>query len=157
MLETASQPFSYVLYRSRCMSNRFELTDINILRSALRNNSANNITGFLHREAGFYLQYFEGPHTAVEKLHQLLTEDPRHCDFRLLDGDETRDRCFPGWSMGYSHESKSEFGFSKQSTDPADIDSSRLIDFLSSVSARQAVKLREIGVPTEEHTRACVS
>ena len=142
-MQHVSQPINYVFYWSRCRNRAYDVTDIDIMRSSIRNNAASNITGFLHREAEFYIQYFEGPEGAVNQLRDTLLTDTRHFNFQLLDTGRTPTRIFSEWSMGYSNERKSQIGLSERKITPNHLDPLALLDFLL-VTARDQVGARKV-------------
>lgn len=92
----------FAIYNSRSLSDAFQQTDLDILRTAVAFNAANDITGFLHRSAEHYYQYIEGPAEVLDVLLARIAKDARHTDFTLLQTGETDLRRFAGWSMGYS-------------------------------------------------------
>jgi hypothetical protein len=102
--------FEYVLYHSKCVHRHFSPADLDILRSAINANRQHNITGFLHREAGYYIQYFEGAKPKTEQLLTNLMADKRHYDFTVLDQGVTESRAFEDWSMGYANTAQTTLG-----------------------------------------------
>ena len=52
--------------------------------------------------AGSFLQILEGPPDVVEALVAKIKRDPRHHDFKLLLGEESEEREFDEWSMGFA-------------------------------------------------------
>jgi Sensors of blue-light using FAD len=71
-----------------------------ILRKSKANNPAAGVTGVLCFSGGIFLQVLEGGRSAVNKLYNRITADPRHTDVELLSYQEIGERCFAGWSMG---------------------------------------------------------
>lgn len=100
----------FCLYYSKCIDGDFTATDLDIFRVSIKANDANNITGFLHREAGYYLQYYEGEKPNVAQLTQNLMDDDRHHSFTIIDQGNTPSRTFDGWSMGYANTAKTTLG-----------------------------------------------
>ncbi|WP_363322756.1 BLUF domain-containing protein [uncultured Litoreibacter sp.] len=133
MLET-SQPVHNVLYWSHCRCKAFDVTDIEIMRSSIRNNAANGLTGFLYREAGFYVQLFEGPKSAVEHLHKTLLNDRRHYGFQLIFASQSNQRLFVDWSMGYSNDAANQLGLASQKIQPSDLPAENVVNFLQNIS-----------------------
>ena len=72
-----------------------------ILRSALRHNAQQDITGMLLYCGGNFMQVLEGEEAAVKETYQRLCEDPRHRDIYLLAQSPIAARDFSAWSMGF--------------------------------------------------------
>ena len=79
----------------------FSVTDLEIMRAALRNNAGNNITGFLLRDTNTYLSVVEGPDDKVDGLLQRISRDSRAFGVEVLSWQTIDHRYFPNWSMGY--------------------------------------------------------
>jgi hypothetical protein len=110
--------FKYVLYHSRCTFQDFHITDLDILRTAIAANEQHGLTGFLHREAGYYIQYYEGPEDRADQLTQNLERDTRHYNFTILGEGFVEQRRFDDWSMGYSDPQHARMGLdTHKSTD----------------------------------------
>ena len=70
-----------------------------ILESAVRNNKAQGITGFLlHNERNF-LQLVEGESAALMSLFARLSADRRHSGIVITSDLVIDKRCFPSWQM----------------------------------------------------------
>lgn len=102
--------FDYVLYHSRCVYDDFNVADLDILKLAIKANDTHAITGYLHREAGYYVQYFEGKPDDVAQLSANLLADRRHFGFTVLEQGQNQERQFEGWSMGYSNSPTTALG-----------------------------------------------
>lgn len=77
-----------------------ELT--NLLRVSRSNNRKQDITGMLLYQDGHFIQILEGPEQAVRDLYERhISRDPRHHDLILLAEEETSERMFDQWSMGF--------------------------------------------------------
>ncbi len=50
---------------------------------------------------GKFMQTFEGPTLAVQKLREKIRSDPRHYRFTILMEGPILERSFGSWSMGY--------------------------------------------------------
>lgn len=72
-----------------------------MLVEARNQNKANKITGSLLYRDGTYVQVFEGPRTATEKLYQKIQTDDRHHQVVTLFRRPTRKRYFKDWTMAY--------------------------------------------------------
>lgn len=73
----------------------------NILESAVRHNTEDDITGMLLYSDGNFLQVLEGNKEAVQKTYDRIHLDPRHKNILLLTEEEVDERHFTNWSMGY--------------------------------------------------------
>ena len=88
----------YVSAASWAMSNA-ELNEI--LDASRRNNCLSGVTGMLlHLDRGF-LQVLEGAKPAVEETFARIRRDWRHNGPRVLIEQETDERQFGDWSMGF--------------------------------------------------------
>ena len=106
--------FEYVLYHSRCTFQDFHISDLDILRTAISANEEYGLTGFLHREAGYFIQCYEGPKDKVDQLTVNLMGDMRHFDFTIIGQGQVDQRRFGGWSMGYSNPQNPRRGLAAQ-------------------------------------------
>ena len=73
-----------LLYRSIARWADFDLSDIAILRQAMRFNRAAGITGFLWRANGQFFQVLHGPEMSVDALMARIARDDRHSDVEIL-------------------------------------------------------------------------
>lgn len=63
-------------------------------------NKEHGITGYLYHKSGYFLQYFEGKRAQVDKLLEVVSNDPRHSVMFSLDR-EVQERRFPKWHMQF--------------------------------------------------------
>lgn len=71
-----------------------------IVAASIQNNRLVDVTGFLLAGEGLFLQWLEGPATAVEETFTRIARDKRHADvLALADGPAER-RKFRDWNMG---------------------------------------------------------
>ncbi len=70
-----------------------------LLEFAVARNRANGVTGYLHYESGFFMQYFEGDADAVAALMHRIEADQRHSIFYRADEADIAERRFPDWYM----------------------------------------------------------
>ena len=101
MVEENEPPLNRLLYVSaarRLMSDH----DLRILLNQAREaNRLNGITGMLIYAEGHFVQYIEGPESAVTTLIQRIERDHRHHGLiRLLEGP-LQSRAFTDWTMGF--------------------------------------------------------
>ena len=88
------------VYTSRAKSPFSEQELVELIASSRRKNAEAGITGLLLYVEGSFIQAFEGPYEAVEKLHSRIKSDPRHEGILDLVTTTTSRRSFPNWSMG---------------------------------------------------------
>lgn len=72
-----------------------------ILKSSVRNNSLNGITGMLLYSRGNFLQVLEGEDEVVTATYDRICLDPRHRNTIFLTKEDVTERHFSNWSMGY--------------------------------------------------------
>ena len=97
------------LYISRAKVPPRSADDGLIYLQARKNNAAFNISGYLHRENGYYVQYVEGPKNALEQLKFIIRWDWRHDSIRTLAEGRISTRRFSEWDMAFSDEETSSF------------------------------------------------
>ena len=73
----------------------------NILKSAVRHNQQDGITGMLLYAEGNFLQVLEGEPAAVQATFARIGQDPRHRNVTVLLEEALQERHFSQWSMGY--------------------------------------------------------
>ena len=92
----------YCLYISKAHTQPLSADDALILLQARNRNAQNGITGYLHREGGYFVQYVEGPPEKMKALKFALSRDNRHSDMKILDAGTIPKRRFRGWDMAFS-------------------------------------------------------
>ena len=70
-----------------------------ILRLARIKNEELNITGALLYSGGYFSQVIEGPMETLEDLFEVIQNDSRHSDIRVLHFNPVESRYFSDWSM----------------------------------------------------------
>lgn len=70
-----------------------------ILKLARLKNKERNITGALLYSGGYFSQVIEGPMDELEDLFEIIQNDPRHSEVRVLHFNPVEARHFSGWSM----------------------------------------------------------
>ncbi len=90
------------MYVSRATTPMGSLDDVLIYLAARARNREKGITGYLHREQDYYVQYIEGEHENLAELRSLITKDTRHTDLRVLSQGAQSRRLFDGWDMAFS-------------------------------------------------------
>ncbi|USQ94270.1 BLUF domain-containing protein [Caulobacter sp. RL271] len=71
-----------------------------IIAKSIQNNRLDDITGFLVVAEGRFLQWLEGPETALEETFARIARDQRHADLRTLADGPADHRRFRDWNMG---------------------------------------------------------
>ena len=95
----------HLLYQSTSRTEQTNAALHSILHTSVENNRASGITGFLHGEGGYYLQYLEGQRSDVEETAARIKKDRRHGDFTILSSGDLAQRYFPDWQMGFADSS----------------------------------------------------
>ncbi|MEM6410623.1 MAG: BLUF domain-containing protein [Pseudomonadota bacterium] len=94
--------FKQVIYRSEAIFPKGDLSNLDILREALKRNAALGLTGYLIRHNKTFLQAIEGPRKTVEITLDRIARDRRHHSMVMLGQAEDGDRHFSEWTMGYT-------------------------------------------------------
>ncbi|EBA18246.1 hypothetical protein RSK20926_11024 [Roseobacter sp. SK209-2-6] len=92
---------SYTIYQSTALVPAEVAAHNEILRSCQTHNKKNDVTGFLHREGNYFIQYLEGPEEAIIETMLRIGKDPRHEDLLVLDLGPLQERRLPDWQMGF--------------------------------------------------------
>ena len=71
-----------------------------IVNASIQNNRLVDVTGYLPAGEGLFLQWLEGPATAVEETYTRIARDKRHADLVNIDDSQTERRRFRDWNMG---------------------------------------------------------
>ena len=101
--------YSYCIYRSRSQVAATSAACAAIYLSAREANAALGVTGYLHHEDGFFVQFVEGSETAICLLLDTIENDLRHTGMSVLDRGQAAERYFPGWDMAFSHKETRAF------------------------------------------------
>ena len=91
----------YALYQSRALIGADPKIHDDILEISITNNRKNNVTGFLHREGEYFVQYLEAEKDILEDTLDRIAKDDRHTDFAVIDEGNLRRRTLPDWQMGF--------------------------------------------------------
>ncbi|MEJ8474117.1 BLUF domain-containing protein [Roseibium algae] len=96
----------YLCYKSTIsISSDFESHDdkvSNIVETARRKNSAENVTGCLLFTKDYFFQVLEGTEETVRATFDRIRQDTRHQDIQILSEGELDSRKFPNSWMGFS-------------------------------------------------------
>nr|WP_295109092.1 BLUF domain-containing protein [uncultured Caulobacter sp.] len=71
-----------------------------IVATSIQNNRLVDVTGFLLAGEGLFLQWLEGPATAVEETFARIARDKRHADLVTIADSPAERRRFRDWNMG---------------------------------------------------------
>lgn len=91
-----------LLYRSRIVNRIGPLHMLLLVERARRANLAQRVTGRLIYFDHSFMQYLEGPRTAIAALWFQLQRDPRHYDVELLARYPLSERRYPGAPLLFS-------------------------------------------------------
>lgn len=72
-----------------------------LLTKAREKNQRLGITGLLLYKEGDFIQLLEGDKAAVKALYRTISADPRHSGSIIMLEDESDERLFSDWSMGF--------------------------------------------------------
>ncbi|MFN6979134.1 MAG: BLUF domain-containing protein [Gemmobacter sp.] len=88
-----------LVYRSRATMPLEPAALRALVEAAALRNRRDGITGTLVAREGRYVQWLEGPGTAIEGLLGRLRADPRHAGLQVIADTTRAARAFPGWPM----------------------------------------------------------
>ncbi len=80
-----------------------------LLNKARANNSSVDVTGMLIYHEGSFFQVLEGPAEEVFRIYDIIADDPRHDDVKLLLKSMVEKRSFEDWSMGFVNPDRALF------------------------------------------------
>ncbi|WP_157716524.1 BLUF domain-containing protein [Roseivirga ehrenbergii] len=90
-----------MIYHSKTTSNIEDYEIENILKTARKFNTTNNITGCLLFHNNQFLQILEGDFDKVNKLYKKIRTDTRHKNVITLHMQEIKNLSYRNWSMAY--------------------------------------------------------
>ena len=91
-----------LIYVSEALVSARSREATGIYLDARRRNRDLAVTGYLHREAGYYAQYLEGEAVTLDPLLQKLWDDWRHRNLDIRLRQSLGSRRFPAWDMAFS-------------------------------------------------------
>lgn len=98
-------PLLRIIYTSRRAAQTMHLEEAALLEQILGVSRVKNATwrlsGLLVSGHGRFAQTLEGPPDMVTAMFDLIRQDERHHDVRLLHQAPTASRCFATWTMAY--------------------------------------------------------
>ena len=74
----------------------------NIFDTSHKNNPKKGITGCLLIGSNSFLQYLEGPSSAVDTLYSKIKVDSRHKNVKKLRDQKIDEKLFSSWSMKFA-------------------------------------------------------
>ena len=80
-----------------------------LMQKARANNTKVDVSGMLIYHEGSFFQVLEGPEEHVLEIYDLIADDPRHDDVKLLLKSEVEKRSFADWSMGFVNPNRKLF------------------------------------------------
>ncbi|NDR56383.1 BLUF domain-containing protein [Aliiruegeria sabulilitoris] len=80
-----------------------------IYLTARKRNQELGLTGYLHREKGYFVQYVEGPPDGLDTLLKSLRRDWRHRHMQVYGRGPLKSRRFPNWDMAFTETPNASF------------------------------------------------
>lgn len=74
---------------------------ITLLMDSRANNQRDGVTGLLLHDAGRFVQVLEGDDEIIRRKYGRIAADPRHRHVTTVLEENTTQRQFPKWTMGY--------------------------------------------------------
>lgn len=95
-------PLTVLIYKSKALTPIEQGEDLEIVSEAVAFNQPNDISGFLVRYEGHYIQVIEGEEQKIIGLWERIQKDERHSESELLWKGTHPTRRFPAWAMSYA-------------------------------------------------------
>jgi hypothetical protein len=96
---TTDEPIGMLAYRSRAVTAPSDRELDLLLRNAQSRNHAEQLSGLLIYDQGYYFQWLEGPQDALQRIWNSIQRDPRHRDIQILREQTMPKRFFGDWDM----------------------------------------------------------
>jgi hypothetical protein len=93
-----------IVYVSTAVPKLSPLQLDGLLKQAQKNNGKRDVTGLLVYADGSIMQTIEGSPEAISDLVEIISQDPRHRDFKVIADFVSDERTFPNWRMAFNHE-----------------------------------------------------
>lgn len=107
--EEAKVEYMQLIYISAA-SVEFTTEDLTkLLKKAREKNAKVDVSGMLIYHEGSFFQVLEGPEEEVYRVYDLIADDPRHDEVRLLLKSVVEKRSFENWSMGFVNTDRALF------------------------------------------------
>jgi FAD-dependent sensor of blue light len=111
------QSVDRLLYASLCCVNGPVFEEMHRIRDhALERNVADDVYVALLYQAGWFMQWMEGPAAGVRAAMRRVARDPRHRNLRLLHLSRGQRRLTQPWSMAYTQEHEQSADFQRRAT-----------------------------------------
>ncbi|MDX1668569.1 MAG: BLUF domain-containing protein [Limnobacter sp.] len=104
----SSTSLNCLVYKSKTTSHLSPLKLEDITASACERNSELNVTGVLLSDGDYFIQYLEGPQSALDTVLQIIRNSTSHLDLTILVNQPITHREFPKWFMGLIQPTQSE-------------------------------------------------
>ncbi len=79
---------------------------LHLLQSCRENNASRSVTGMLFHCNGTFLQVLEGEERVIDELLDIIEQDTRHTDMRVIQRKVIQHREYSDWSMGFQRVSE---------------------------------------------------
>ena len=99
----------FVLYASEALVGPDSPEEGDIFLSAVLKNARLGITGHLHREGRYFVQYIEGQGETVDALMTAIRADGRHQKLEVRGSHAIRTRRFGDWCMVLTPRSRTHY------------------------------------------------
>lgn len=96
-----NEKFRELVYQSRANTDIGPVEIEEILTVSRRNNLRSGLSGLLVYHEGDFLQVLEGPPDDVERVFDVIRNDPRHYRVNVIVDHEVSRRSFGNWEMGF--------------------------------------------------------
>lgn len=96
----------YLIYVSSAIKLMDDQELLFLLKQSRDNNLRLGITGMLLYKEGNFMQMIEGEKQTVLDLYETIRKDTRHRELITIITDETDQRAFDDWSMGFRNMDK---------------------------------------------------
>ncbi len=95
----AGEPLVSMLYRSRATESFCESELPALVAGAQEHNHQRHVTGALFYEDRSFMQWLEGPQTAVEDLFTTIGRDRRHSNIEIVSVGPASSRLYADWDL----------------------------------------------------------
>jgi len=92
-----------IIYTSEANhSTDSQIVDLNeICKTAVKNNSKNDVTGVLLFHNNHFLQVLEGKLDTIDRLLDKIRSDTRHSNLEIIYNNSIEKRNYPNWTMQF--------------------------------------------------------
>ena len=104
-----------LLYASLCCVRGPVFEEMHRIRDqALQRNAVDGVYSALLYQAGWFMEWMEGPPAGVQAAMRRLATDPRHRNLRIIHHSRGLRRLTQPWSMAYRHEFEPPVDFERR-------------------------------------------